>query len=73
MPKSVAYRAMLSIEGFDIVIGMLQSISMKEYETELFSNFGLVIYDECHHLGAETFSKALLKTGYKIYTWFSYS
>lgn len=46
----------------DIVLGMLQSISMIEYDQEIFSDFGLVIYDECHHLGAEVFSKALLKT-----------
>lgn len=53
------------VEGYDIVIGMLQSISMIEYDPVVFSKFGFVIYDECHHLGAETFSKALLKTGYK--------
>lgn len=49
----------------DIVIGMLQSISMIEYPDSVFEEFGLVIYDECHHLGAEVFSKALLKTGFK--------
>lgn len=49
----------------DIVIGMLQSISMKEYDESVFSDFGFVIYDECHHLGAEVFSKALLKTSCK--------
>lgn len=51
------------VDGYDIVIGMLQSISMKEYPETTFSDFGFVIYDECHHLGAETFSRALLKTG----------
>ena len=30
----------------NIVIGMLQSISMKEYPTETFKDFGLCIYDE---------------------------
>jgi superfamily II DNA or RNA helicase len=49
----------------DIVIGMLQSISMKEYKESVFEDFGFVIYDECHHLGAEVFSKALLKTNFK--------
>jgi superfamily II DNA or RNA helicase len=53
------------VEGYDIVIGMLQSISMKEYSEDMFKDFGFVIYDECHHLGAETFSRALLKTGCK--------
>jgi superfamily II DNA or RNA helicase len=55
----------IHIEGYDIVIGMLQSISMIDYKNEIFDKFGFVIYDECHHLGAETFSKALLKTGFK--------
>ena len=49
-------------ENKDIVIGMLQSISMIDYQEETFEDFGLVIYDECHHLGAEVFSRALLKT-----------
>ena len=49
----------------DIVIGMLQSISMKEYPPNTFDSFGLVIFDECHHLGAEVFSKALLKASCK--------
>jgi superfamily II DNA or RNA helicase len=55
----------IHVEGYDIVIGMLQSISMIDYSDKIFEEFGLVIYDECHHLGAETFSKALLKTGTK--------
>tara|TARA_B110001450_G_scaffold252217_1_gene273532 strand:+ start:50 stop:1558 length:1509 start_codon:yes stop_codon:yes gene_type:complete len=49
----------------DIVIGMLQSVSMKEYKESVFEDFGFVIYDECHHLGAEVFSKALLKTNFR--------
>ena len=40
---------------------MLQSISMKDYPKETFESFGFVILDECHHLGAEVFSKALPK------------
>ncbi len=53
----------VDIIGKDIVIGMLQSISMKDYPKGTFDSFGLIIFDECHHLGAEVFSKALLKTG----------
>ena len=52
-------------EDKDIVIGMLQSLSMKDYDTSIFDNFGLVIYDEVHHLSAETFSKALPKVATK--------
>jgi superfamily II DNA or RNA helicase len=47
------------------VIGMLQSISMKDYDTDIFNNFDLVIYDECHHLSARVFSQALLKINTK--------
>ena len=46
----------------DVVIGMLQSISMKDYPKNLFEDFGFVVFDECHHLGAEVFSKALCKS-----------
>ena len=53
------------IQNYDIVIGMLQSISMIDYDEDIFNDFGFVVYDECHHLGAETFSKALLKTNFK--------
>jgi superfamily II DNA or RNA helicase len=48
-----------------IVIGMLQSISMKEYPKGTFDDFGLVVIDECHHICAKTFSKALFKIGTK--------
>ena len=45
----------------DIVIGMLQSISMKEYPPETFRSFGLTIIDETHHIAADVFSNALFK------------
>ena len=51
----------IDTEGKDIVIGMLQSLSMKDYNIELFHQFGLTIVDECHHIGAEVFSRALFK------------
>ena len=49
------------IEGKDIVIGMLQSLSMKEYPYELFSSFGLTVVDEVHHIAAEVFVRSLFK------------
>jgi len=52
----------------DVVLCMLQSLSQKDYTPIIFQNFGLVIFDECHHLGAEVFSKALIKTGGIPYT-----
>lgn len=49
------------VEDCDIVVGMLQSIAMREYDDDLFSNFGLVIFDEVHVVPAPVFSRALLK------------
>lgn len=40
----------------DIVIGMIQSLSMKDYDIGVFKGFGLCIIDEAHHCPAETFS-----------------
>lgn len=51
----------VDVDDKDIVIGMLQSLSMKTYHTNTFLSFGLLICDECHHLSAEVFVKALQK------------
>ena len=51
----------IDIEGKDIVIGMLQSLSMKEYDANLFKSFGLTIVDEVHHISSEVFSRSLFK------------
>lgn len=55
----------IDIEGKDIVIAMVQSLSLKTYDPSIFSEFGLVIYDEVHHLGARKFSQALQKTSFE--------
>ena len=51
----------IDIDGKDIVIGMLQSLSMKEYPETLFHVFGLTIVDECHHISSEVFCRSLQK------------
>lgn len=52
----------------DVVIAMLQSVSMKDYDDDVFSNFKHVVVDECHHIAARVFSKAMMKLGnsYKL-------
>jgi superfamily II DNA or RNA helicase len=45
----------------DIVIVMLQTLSMKELNVDLFKPIGLVIVDECHHIASEVFVQALPK------------
>jgi superfamily II DNA or RNA helicase len=51
----------MDVENKDIVLGMLQSISMKEYPASLLDGFGFTIIDEVHHISAEVFSRALFK------------
>ena len=51
----------IDIEDKDIVIGMLQSLSMKEYPPSIFESFGLTIIDEVHHISSEVFSNSLFK------------
>lgn len=48
-------------EGKDIVIAMLQSISMRDYDSDVFKGYGLVILDEAHHTPSRVFSKAFSK------------
>lgn len=49
----------VEIEGNDIVIGMLQSISKEKYSESLFKKFGFVIFDEAHHAPSKFFSRSL--------------
>jgi len=49
------------IEDKDIVFGMLQSLSMKDYEEKCFESFGLTVIDEVHHISSEIFSRALFR------------
>ena len=49
----------IDIDDKDIVIGMLQSLSMKEYHESQFNSFGLTVVDEVHHISAEVFVRAL--------------
>lgn len=51
----------IDIKDKDIVIGMLQSLSMKEYPRGMFDSFGLTIVDEVHHISFEVFCRSLTK------------
>jgi superfamily II DNA or RNA helicase len=44
---------------YDITICMIQTICRQEYPEGFFSDYGFTIFDECHHLGAAYFCKAL--------------
>jgi len=51
----------LDIQNKDIIVAMLQSISLKEYPHQTFKSIGLVIVDECHHIASEAFSQSIPK------------
>jgi len=51
----------IDIDDKDIVICMLQSLSMKDYPASTFESFGFTILDEVHHISSCTFSQALFK------------
>ena len=50
------------IEDKDIVIGMIQTMYDRDYQSNAFDSFGFTIIDEVHRIGSEQFSKTLFKT-----------
>jgi superfamily II DNA or RNA helicase len=44
---------------YDCSIGLIQTIVRRDFGPADFESFGLTIFDECHHLGAQHFSKTL--------------
>lgn len=50
---------------YDCSIAMIQTLCSRTYVASTFRGFGFTIFDECHHLGAEHFSKALQQVGTK--------
>lgn len=58
----------IDAEKYDITIGMIQTICKREFPDGFFDQFGSTIFDECHHLGASYFCKALqrIQTRYML-------
>lgn len=52
-------KAQLGLE-YDCCICMLQTVASRDWPLDTFSGFGFALFDECHHLGAEHFSRALM-------------
>jgi superfamily II DNA or RNA helicase len=46
---------------YDITICMIQTLCQRQWSENFFAGYGLTIFDECHHLGAAHFSRALMK------------
>lgn len=64
VPKAkigIIKQSKVDVENKDFVIASLQSLAMREYDINIFKEFGLVIIDEVHHLGAEVFCRAFQK------------
>ena len=40
----------LDYKDKDIVIGMIQTLSTKQMSYDIIQEFGLCVFDECHHL-----------------------
>ena len=55
----------VKVDGVDIVIGMLQSLSRIDYPDALFESFGCICVDETHNICSKIFSKILMKTSCK--------
>ena len=55
----------VDVKDKDVVLASLQSLSMKDYDEGVLSDFGFVVADECHHLSAEVFSQALKKVTFE--------
>jgi len=51
----------INIDNCDIVIGMLQSISQRNYPEDTFDSFGLNILDEIHNFASNCYSRAFPK------------
>jgi len=46
---------------YDCTICMIQTLCLQSFPDTFFHSYGFTIFDECHHLGAQHFSKALFK------------
>ncbi len=56
-----ANKVQMDAEKYDVTICMIQTICRREFPEGFFDQYGFTIFDECHHLGASYFCKALLK------------
>ena len=45
--------------AYDCTICMIQTLCSQEFAEDIFRQYGFAIFDECHHLGAQHFSRTL--------------
>jgi len=51
---------------YDCTICMIQTLCLHDLPENTFHEYGFAIFDECHHLGAQYFSRTLLKVQTKF-------
>ena len=56
-----ATKVQIESDKYDVTICMIQTICRREFPEGFFDQYGFTIFDECHHLGAAYFCKALMK------------
>ena len=56
-----ANKVQMDADKYDVTICMIQTICRREFPEGFFNEYGFTIFDECHHLGAAYFCKALIK------------
>jgi len=49
------------VKDKDIIVGMLQSISKRNYNAKIFDDISLLVVDEVHNLGSSFFSQLMFK------------
>jgi superfamily II DNA or RNA helicase len=51
----------IDVKDKDIVLCMLQSLVLKDYDQKIIDEFGFTIIDEVHHISSQSFSNSLFK------------
>ncbi len=54
-----ADKVQMDATAYDITIVMIQTLCKREFPDAFFDQYGFTIFDECHHLGAAYFCRAL--------------
>jgi len=57
----------VQVDDKDIVIGSLQSLTLKDYDTDIFNQFGFVICDEIHSMASNCFSQLFHLVNYRYF------
>jgi superfamily II DNA or RNA helicase len=63
-----ANKIQMDAATYDVTIGMIQTICRRDFPDGFFDQYGFTIFDECHHLGASYFCRALqrIQTRYML-------